>query len=94
MILGSNYTVSDVFVTVKDKDGKVLKENVYRSMSAAQREVRMKDNNSTWTKGTDGNYLTMTEGIKELATGENTLEILVQLSNGEKPTVFSGVLLP
>ena len=94
MILGSNYTVSDVFVTVKDKDGKVLKENVYRSMSAAQREVRMKDNNSTWTKDTDGNYLTMTEGIKELATGENTLEIVVQLSNGEKPTVFSGVLLP
>ena len=54
----------------------------------------MKDNNSTWTKDADGNYLTMTEGIRELATGENTLEIRVQLSTGEKPTVFSGSLLP
>jgi len=94
MILGSNYSISDVFVTVKDKDGKVLKENVYRAMTAALREMSMKDNNSTWTKDADGNYLTMTEGMKELATGENTLEICVQLSTGEKPTVFSGKLLP
>ncbi|MBQ3075545.1 MAG: hypothetical protein IJC26_05705 [Clostridia bacterium] len=94
MILGSNYTVSDVFVTVRDKDGKVLKENVYRAMNASLREMKMKDNNSTWTKDADGNYLTMTDGIKELATGENTLEIRVQLSTGEKPTVFSGTLLP
>ncbi len=94
MILGSNYTISDVFVTVRDQSGKVLKENVYRAMSAALREMKMKDNNSTWTKDADGNYLTMTEGIKELATGENTLEIRVQLSTGEKPTVFSGTLLP
>ena len=94
MNLGSNYTISDVFVTVKDKDGKVLKENVYRTMNVSLREMRMKDNNSTWTKDADGNYLTMTEGIRELATGENTLEIRVQLSTGEKPTVFSGSLLP
>ena len=94
MKLGSNYTISDVFVTVKDKDGKVLKENVYRAMLASLREMTMKDNNSTWKKDADGNYLTMTEGIKELATGEHTLEIRVQLSTGEKPTVFSGTLLP
>lgn len=94
MVLGSNYTVSDVFVTVKDQSGKVLKENVYRSMNASIREMSMKSNNSTWTKDADGNYLTMTEGIKELATGENTLEIRVQLSTGEKPVVFSGTLLP
>lgn len=94
MVLGSNYPISDVFVTVKDKDGKVLKENVYRTMNVSLREMRMKDNNSTWTKDADGNYLTMTEGIRELATGENTLEIRVQLSTGEKPTVFSGSLLP
>ncbi len=94
MILGSNYTVSDVFVTVKDQNGKVLKENVYRAMLASQREMSMKDNNSTWKKDADGNYLTMTEGIKELATGENTVKICVQLSNGEKPTVFSGKLMP
>ena len=54
----------------------------------------MKDNNSTWAKDANGNYLTMTEGMKELATGENTVEITVQLSNGEKPVVFSGPLLP
>ena len=94
MILGSNYTVSDVFVTVKDKDGKVLKENVYRAMTASLREMKMKDNNSTWTKDANGNYLTMTEGIRELATGENQIEITAQLSTGEKPVVFSGALLP
>lgn len=94
MILGSNYTVSDVFVAVKDKDGKVLKQNVYRAMNASLREMSMKDNNSTWTKDENGNYLNMTEGMKELATGENLLEITVQLSTGEKPVVFSGALLP
>lgn len=94
MILCSNYTVSDVFVTVKDKDGKELKKNVYRAMNASQREMKMKDNNSTWTKDANGNYLTMTEGMQELATGENTVEITVQLSNGQKPVVFSGPLLP
>ena len=94
MILGSNYTVSDVFVAVKDSSGKVLKENVYRAMSASLREMSMKDNNSTWTKDENGNYLNMTEGMKELATGENLVEITVQLSTGEKPVVFSGTLLP
>ena len=94
MILGSNYTISDVFVTVKDQSGKVLKENVYRSMSGSLREMSMKDSNSNWKKDADGNYLTMTEGMKALATGEHTLEIRVQLSTGEKPTVFSGILLP
>ena len=94
MILGSNYTISDVFVTVKDQSGKVLKENVYRSMSGSLREMRMKDSNSNWKKDADGNYLTMTEGMQQLATGEHTLEIRVQLSTGEKPTVFSGILLP
>ena len=83
-----------MFVTVKDKDGKVLKENVYRAMTASLREMSMKDNNSTWTKDENGNYLNMTEGMKELATGENLLEITVQLSTGEKPVVFSGTLLP
>ncbi|MBE6712124.1 MAG: hypothetical protein E7580_01245 [Ruminococcaceae bacterium] len=94
MNIGSNYTVSDVFVTVKDKDGNVLKENVYRATVASLREVSMTYNNSTWTKDENGNYRTMTDGIQELATGENTVEIRVQLSNGEKPTVFSGALLP
>ena len=94
MNLGSNYTISDVFVTVKSADGTVLKENVYRSMYASIREMSMQYNNSTWTLDENGNYLTMTDGMQELATGENTVEIRVQLANGEKPTVFSGALLP
>ena len=94
MNLGSNYPISDVFVTVKSADGTVLKENVYRSMYAVIREVSMQSNNSTWTKDENGNYLTMTAGMQELATGENTVEIRVQLATGEKPTVFSGTLNP
>ncbi len=93
MALGSNYSISDVFVIVKDKDGNELKKNVYRATNGVIREVTMKTNNSTWQKDDAGNYLNMTDGIAPLATGENTIEITVQLSTGEKLTAFSGKLL-
>ncbi len=94
MKIASNYSISDVFVTVKNPQGTVLVKNVYRSFSATQREMGMKEKNSTYKKDAEGKDLTMTAGISEYATGENTVEISMQLSNGEKPVVFSGILLP
>lgn len=93
MNLGSNYPISDVFVTVKNKQGKVLHQNVYRAMLGEIREMSMKENNSTWTKDANGHYLTMTDKVAQFADGENVVEISVQLSTGEKPVVFSGTLL-
>ena len=94
MAVGSNYTLSDVFVTVLDQYGKELKMNIYRAPNVSVREMNMKKNNSTWKTDDAGNLLDMTEGISELATGENTIEITVQLFNGEKLTAFSGKLNP
>ena len=94
MAVGSNYPISDVFVIVKDKDGKEIAKNVFRASTAEVREMNMKETNSTWKKDADGNYLTMTAGIKELADGENTVEITVQVSTGEKLTAFEGKLNP
>lgn len=92
MSVGANYGVSDVFVTVTDKDGKVLLKNIHRTDLPRIREVSMLANKSTWEEGTGGKLLDLSDGVKELANGENTIEISVQLINGEKLTAFKGTL--
>ncbi len=90
--VGSNYAISDVFVVVKDKDGKELLKNIHRTPQLYIFEVNTEAGLSTWETDADGNRLTLMNGIEALANGENTVEITVQLWNGEKPTVYSGTL--
>ena len=92
MSVAANYGISDVFVTVTDKDGKVLAKNIFRATDAHTREVSMLANKSTWETTAGGALLDLTDGIKELATGENTIEISLQISTGEKLTAFKGTL--
>ena len=90
--VAANYGVSDVFVIVSGKDGNQLLKNIHRTTHPSVREVSMHHPKSTWEEGENSDYLDLTDGVKELATGENTIEITVQLSQGEKLTAFKGIL--
>ena len=93
MVVGSNYSVSDVFVTVTDKDGKQLLRNIHRSYELHELEVPMTAPNSTYKTDENGNLRTMCYGIEALATGENTVTITMQLSTGQLLTVYQGILV-
>ena len=92
MSVAANYAISDVFVTVTDKDGNQLLKNIHRADSAHLREVSMDAVKSTWEAGEDGKYLSLHDGVKELTNGDNTIEISLQISTGEKLTAFKGTL--
>ena len=87
MTVGSNYSISDVFVRVKDGEGKEVLKNIFRAMTPRTREVSMTELSSTWEAD-------MTEGVQSFADGNHTLEITMQLSTGELLTAFSGKLNP
>lgn len=92
MTVGSNYPISDVFVTVKDSSGKQLLRNVYRAERGHIREVSMQDGDSTWEIDCDGNRVPVSSGIEPLANGSNVIEITMQLSTGELLTAYKGTL--
>ena len=87
MTVGANYSISDVFVRVKDARGNEVLKNVFRAKSPRVREVSMTEMNSSWQKF-------MYDGVQDFADGKHTLEITVQLSTGELLTAFSGKLNP
>ena len=92
MVVGSNYSISDVFVTVTDSSGAVKLHNIFRASATCIREVPMTANNSTWKTDADGNLLTLCEGLAALADGNHTVTVSLQLSTGEKLTAFTGTL--
>lgn len=95
MSVGSNYTVSDVFVTITDSEGKLLLKNIYRAANDLNvREVSMKAGKSTWETTEGGILLDLTDGVQALAEGGHTIEISLQISTGEKLTAFKGTLVP
>lgn len=87
MTVGANYSISDVFVRVRDAKGNEVLKNIYRAKSPRVREVPMTEMNSTWQGF-------MYDGVQDFADGKHTLEITVQLSTGELLTAFSGTLNP
>lgn len=87
MTVGANYSISDVFVRVKDAKGNEVLKNVFRARSPRIREVSMTEMNSSWQKF-------MYDGVQDFADGKHTLEIIVQISTGELLTAFSGKLNP
>ena len=92
MAVGSNYSVSDVFVTVTDKAGTQLLRNIYRTFELHEMEIPMTSTKSTYEKDADGNLKNLCDGIADLANGENTVTITMQLSTGQLMTVYQGTL--
>ena len=92
MVVGSNYSISDVFVTVTDKDGSEVLKNIYRSDFSSYREIPMTSQKCTWEQDAEGNYLTVCDGLAELATGEYTVTVTMRVSTGQLLTAYSGTL--
>ena len=92
LVVGSNYSISDVFVTVTDGSGAVKQENIFRAGSTHVREVAMTEGNCTWKTDAEGNRLTLCDGLAALADGNHTVTVTLQLSTGEKLTAFTGTL--
>ena len=91
-VIGSNYPVSDVFVTVTDKDGKQLLRNVYRCRDFHELEIPMTVAKCSFEKDAAGNLLDLCDGIADLANGENTVTVTMQLSTGQLLEVYRGTL--
>ena len=93
MVVGSNYSISDVFVTATDSTGAVLKESIFRAPYTNYREVSMGEHKSTWEVDEAGNLVAICEGFAPLANGETTLTVSMQLSTGEKLVAYTGTLV-
>ncbi len=78
--VSTNYSFSDIYIKVKDQDGKELYEKVYRAPMASVREVSL-------------NSVIFHTAFNKYATGENTVEIVCQLGTGERKTAYSGTLI-
>ena len=92
MSVGSNYSVSDVFVIVTDAQGNELLRNIHRCGTSHIREVAMSAGVTTWEEDANGNVLPISHGIEEFADGTNTVKISLQLSTGDVFTAFEGIL--
>jgi hypothetical protein len=90
--VASNYSVSDVFVIVRDKDGNQLLKNIWRSECYHSREVPMTATRSTFDKDGEGNLSTLYADMEALAGQGNTIEISLQIATGEKLIAFRGEL--
>lgn len=92
MTVGSNYSISDVFVTVTDGNGTQLLKNIYRATYTNYREVSMTAGKHTWELDAEGNRVPISDGVEALADGKNVIEITLQLSTGELLTAYKGTL--
>lgn len=92
MTVGANYSISDVFVTVKNSAGEVLLKNIYRATNTNTREVSMRFGKSTWETDAEGNRIPVSDGVEALAEGGNVIEITMQLSTGELLSAYKGTL--
>ena len=92
MTVGSNYSISDVFVTVTDADGKQLLRNIWRAPFSNWRDVPMSANLCSWEADAEGNLIPISNGLADL-TG-NTVTVTLQLSTGQLLTAYRGSLQP
>lgn len=90
--VASNYSVSDVFVTVSDANGNQLLKNMWRSECYHSREIPLTATRSTFDKDAEGNFNNLCTGLGALAGQGNTVKIALQIATGEKLTVFEGTL--
>ena len=80
----SNYGISDVYAIVKDSEGNEVYRHGARCQRAGQLEVELKRNYDYIVKW----------GTLDVSNGDFTVEIVVQLGTGERPTIYTGKLVP
>ena len=77
----ANYSISDIFFLVKDKDGNEVHRSVYRHYYFTDRELNMKE-------------VAGAEALEKLEVKDGyTIEITCQLYNGDLLTAYTGKLL-
>jgi len=80
----SNYGIADAYIIVKDTAGKEVYRHAIRAQVGGAKELpfaKIGGNVETW-------------GTLDVSSGEFTVEIVVQLATGERPTVYTGKLVP
>jgi len=82
-VVKSNYSIADIYASVKDSSGKEVYRHAVRVKMTGDKELALTRNGnvSKW-------------GTLDVSSGEFTVEISVQLSTGERPTVYTGKLIP
>lgn len=76
----SNFGISDVYITLKNKNGNDVYRHTVRATLAGVKELRL--------SRTGDNVFT--QGDLNALSGDYTAEVSVQLSTGERPVVYSG----
>lgn len=76
----SNYGISDIYITLKNKDGDDVYRHIVRATLAGVKELTVNE---------DGENV-FTQGDLSQLKGQYTVEVSVQLSTGERPIVYSG----
>lgn len=76
----ANYGISDIYVYVKDAEGKPLFYKVKRAAAAGRKEMNFSETIYAAT-------------FNQYADGNHTVEVVCQLSTGERPTVYTGKLV-
>lgn len=85
----SNYGISDVYAIVYDEGGNEIYKHAVRCTQANQKTLKLIRTTSEKSKVPS----VETWGTLGFAPGKvNTVKIVVQLSTGERPTVYEGVL--
>lgn len=80
----ANYGISDIYAIVKDKKGNEVYRHVSRADSAGELSLSFRPDGDTIDSW----------GTLDVSKGEFTVEIQAQLSTGERPTVYTGKLVP
>jgi hypothetical protein len=80
----SNYGISDIYATVRNTEGKEVCRHAVRIRRGGTKHLQLipeGDNTDRW-------------GTLDVTNGEFTVEVTAQLSTGERPTVYTGKLVP
>lgn len=84
LLLVTNYPISDVFVTVTNEESEILTSRTYRALNTYEFSLDLDAVTAT-------DMADLYTALQPYANGENTIQISVQLGNGELITVFKGL---
>jgi hypothetical protein len=87
-VITCNYGLSDAYVIIKDQDGKEAYKQAIRPRKMNQKEMTF-----AFEQESDEEYRTTWGTTDSLdKTKEYTVEIIVQVATGERPTLWTGKL--
>ncbi len=90
----SNYAISDITFVIKNANGMaVCREFVPAHMWSIKKSINLFDLTNTIAEGDGYKKILNIEDYSEYFDGNHTIEISAQLSNGEKPPVYTGTLV-